>query len=382
MCSVFYAALAQVEVVDPRDAVREATGSCLGQLMGRRAGAALLFAGVGLDHQILLEGIQAQWPGIPIIGCTTDGEFSGLKGYTEDSLLLIILGSETATFASACLDLAEPLGPQCEAFRDRHLGTFPRVGILLADGLSYGGEEAMNALQGAFGAGIPWLGGASADRWEFKGNFQFHGTGVLTGSAVCLLLGGSFRYGFAVDSGWKPIGRTGVVTRADRNIVHDIDGKPALDFYRELMGDGALPFIDTPTAVYDPCDSFLFLRTSIFPLDPEGDSIRYSASVAEGSRVRVTLVDRDAIVEAVRRSVHRAKGMFGEGSPALALCFSCAVRRVILGSRTLDESRTACSTLGGGVLVAGPYLYGEISPLEAGTPSLYHNESFVTLLLE
>ncbi|MBP1626201.1 MAG: hypothetical protein H6Q00_676 [Holophagaceae bacterium] len=381
MGSAFYAALAQVEVVEAREAVGQAIVSCLSQLAGRPAGAILLFAGMDLDHQGLLDGIHAQWPGVPLIGCTTDGEFSSLGGYTEDSFLLIVLGSESTTFCSTCLDLAQPLAPQCIRFREANPETDPRMGILLADGLSYAGEEALQALQGAFGESLPWFGGASADRWVFRGNLQFHGARVLTGSAVCLLLGGSFRFGFAVDSGWKPIGRTGVVTRAERNIVHEIDGKPALAFYRELMGDGALPFIDTPTAVYDPCDSYLFLRTSIHPLEPGIDSIRYSARVPQGFRVRVTLVDRDGIVEAVQRSVRRAKGMFGEGAPVLALCFSCAVRRVILGTRTIHECQTACSNLGAGVLVGGPYLYGEISPAEAGAPSLYHNESFVTLLL-
>jgi len=381
MGAVFYTAMAQVEVVETQEAVREAVHRCLQQLEGRRAGVVLLYASVDLEHPAILEAIQAQWPGVPLIGGTTDGEFSSTGGYTEDSFTLVILGSESVSFRVGMLDLGQPLAPQCrEALAAP--GPSPSLGILLADGLSYAAEDALVALQDAFGAELPWLGGTTADRWKFSGNLQFFGSRVLCGAAVYLLLCGSFRYGFGVDTGWKPVGPTGVVTRSIKNVVHEIDGRPAMAFYRRLMGEGALPSVDTPTAVYDPCDSYLFLRTSILPLDPSLSSICYSAGVPEGSRVRVTLVDRDSIIEAVRRSVCRAKGMFGGGDPPdLALCFSCAARRAILGSRTADEVGTACATLGSAVPVAGFYSYGEIAPLEPGTPSLFQNEAFVSLLL-
>nr|WP_320133539.1 FIST N-terminal domain-containing protein [uncultured Holophaga sp.] len=381
MGSSFYSAFTHCEVVDAHEAITEAISHCLGQLAGRPAGAILLLAGAALDHQLLLDALQVQWPGVPLIGCTTDGEFSPGEGYTEDSLLLLVLGSATVAFASCSLDLAHPLGPQCQELKARQQGRSPRLGILLADALSYMGEDAMLALQEAFGQGFPLVGGASADSWTFEGNRQFHGREVLSGCAVCLLFFGDFRFGHAAETGWKPIGRTGVVTRVARNVVIDIDGRPALDFYRDLMGRDALPSVDTPTVVYDPEGHYLYLRTFLLPIDPLDGYIRYTARVPPGAQVRVALMDRDSVVGAARGAALHAREMFGPGDPGLAICFSCSARRVVLGTRAIDECASVSQVLGAGVHVVGAYFYGEICPPEAGAPSIFNNESFVVLLL-
>jgi DNA-binding response OmpR family regulator len=36
----------------------------------------MLFAGIDHDFAVVLQQINAQWPGITVIGCTTDGEMS------------------------------------------------------------------------------------------------------------------------------------------------------------------------------------------------------------------------------------------------------------------------------------------------------------------
>src|SRR3982074_3108701 len=51
----------------------------------------MLFAGIDHDFAIVLEQINAQWPGIALIGCTTDGEMSSHVLFAEDSLVLVLL---------------------------------------------------------------------------------------------------------------------------------------------------------------------------------------------------------------------------------------------------------------------------------------------------
>src|SRR5206468_1502541 len=48
-------------------------------------------AGIDHDFAIVLEQINAQWPGIALIGCTTDGEMSSHMLFAEDSLALVLL---------------------------------------------------------------------------------------------------------------------------------------------------------------------------------------------------------------------------------------------------------------------------------------------------
>src|SRR5205823_5724640 len=55
---------------------------------------AMLFAGIDHDFAIVLEQINAQWPGISLIGCTTDGEMSSHILFAEDSLALVLLSGD------------------------------------------------------------------------------------------------------------------------------------------------------------------------------------------------------------------------------------------------------------------------------------------------
>ena len=68
--------------------------------------------------------------------------------------------------------------------------------------------------------------------------------------------------------------------------------------------------------------------------------------------------------------------------PTAALFFSCAARKILLGTRTEEELKLIRGALGDAVPACGFYGYGEISP-QMGDPTgtKYHNESFVSLLL-
>jgi len=57
----------------------------------------MLFAGIDHDFAVVLEQINAQWPGMELIGCTTDGEMSSHILFAEDSLALVLLSAMTVT---------------------------------------------------------------------------------------------------------------------------------------------------------------------------------------------------------------------------------------------------------------------------------------------
>jgi hypothetical protein len=118
-------------------------------------------------------------------------------------------------------------------------------------------------------------------------------------------------------------------------------------------------------------------------VDETTGAVTFLASVPEGARVRLTLADRDEILTGCSASLAIAKSNFPAGAPpTAALFFSCAARRIVLGTRTDEELTLIRDSLGDTVAACGFYGYGEISP-QMGDPSgtKYHNESFVSLLL-
>jgi hypothetical protein len=99
--------------------------------------------------------------------------------------------------------------------------------------------------------------------------------------------------------------------------------------------------------------------------------------------VQITVADRGAILEGCKDSIARAFSDYPHGkTPTAALLFSCASRKLMLGSRTGEEVGIVESVIGSQVPVVGFYGYGEIGPLATADPvSKFHNETFVSLVL-
>ncbi|MCA1708361.1 MAG: hypothetical protein LC808_35825 [Actinobacteria bacterium] len=70
--------------------------------------------------------------------------------------------------------------------------------------------------------------GGGADFEDLAGgaSFQFYNDRVIEDGVLVLLLCGPLTYSIGVDTGWKPVGKKGTVTRAEDIAVIEIDGAP------------------------------------------------------------------------------------------------------------------------------------------------------------
>jgi len=384
--------------VDSVDAVAELIAGAKVELGASVPRVAMLFAGIDHDFAIVLEQINAQWPGIALIGCTTDGEMSSHILFAEDSLALVLLSGDnfsavSGVARSVSADVAGSIRASVSEAAQRLAGRggnggAPSLCITMPDGLTVSGSAALNALQAALGHAVPVFGGTAGDQWRFTGTKQFHRTEVLTDSVPFLLFGEGVVFSFGVDTGWRPIGREGRVTQVDGHVVRTIDGRPATEFYREFLGNADITHLtEYPLAVTADdgrgADSY-YLRAP-GRTDEATGCIHFLGDVPDGARVHITTTNRDQILDATRASFQRALDDFPKDSevdskPALALCISCAGRKQILGSRTQEEARIVGELLAG-VPAVGFYGYGEIARLAEDGVSHYHNETFTTLLL-
>jgi len=381
--------------VDSVDAVAELIAGAKVELGASLPRVAMLFAGIDHDFAIVLEQINAQWPGIELVGCTTDGEMSSHILFAEDSLALVLLSGDdfhavSGVARSVSTDVAGSIrGSANDAVqRLAERGGAPRLCITMPDGLTVSGSAALNALRAALGDAVPIFGGTAGDQWRFKGTRQFHGTEVLQDSVPFLLFGEGVVFSCGVDTGWRPIGREGRVTNVDGHVVRAIDGRPATEFYREFLGNADIrQLTEYPLAVTadDGRGANSYYLRAPGRTDEATGCIHFLGDVPNGARVHITTTNRDQILAATRSSFQHALDDFpkdsgGGGKPALALCISCAGRKQILGSRTQEEARIVNELLGN-VPAAGFYGYGEIARLAEDGVSHYHNETFTTLLL-
>ncbi len=369
---------------DASSAVEELVEQCGERLAGRAPGVAVLLSAIGVDHEALLAGLAEAYPDVPVIGCTTDGELSSREGFNEGSTTLMLLVSDTLEF-SVGLGRGLSKGPEQAAARAveqarASLSQEPSLCIIVPESLTASATQALDGLRGALGENFPILGGLASDQWRFEHTYQFFGGEVVEDSLPVLLIGGPARFSWGVAGGWRPLGEPQKVTETAANVVARIGERTALEYYQYYLGEHVLPSGESPLAVVEPRSGRHYLRAPL-AYDLERGTITFAGDVPLGAMVQLTSASRDEIIAASRLSIDEAKRDYPGDAPSVALVFSCAARKQLLGTRTCEEERVIRRSLDDALPVFGFYAYGEFAPLGRGNAAQFHNETIVTLLL-
>lgn len=377
--------LAVAHTLDPDTghAAEELIRSTLEQLDGAAPSAGLIYTAMDFDHAALTAQLREAFPGVTLIGCTTDGEVSGCSGFHEDSVILILFASEQITIRAG-IGRRVSRDPAAAARQAVAMATVPgdpvpSLCVALPDGLSVSGTKITNALQETLGNAVPLVGGTAADQHEFRECWQLFDGEVLQDAIPLLLFYGPLSVGIGQESGWTPVGRRVEVTRVDGHIVRRIGDQTAMAFYESYFGDHITLDPEYPLVVYEAERETAYIRAPLVANQEDG-SIQFAGDIPLGASVRIAEAGRGAIIEACAKSVRAAFSALGPKSPDGALIFSCAARRMVLGTRTLQEIETLqknCRPMP----IGGFYCYGEIAPVQPGEAAQFHNETFITVLL-
>ncbi len=325
---------------DSISAITEVLEQCQQSLSGLSPQAGILFAAIDFEHTLILNQIHETYPEIELIGGTTDGEMSSILGFEQDSLTLMLFCSDNiAIRAGIGRDISQELNAAIQtAIVQATIGhTEPiKLCITLPESLSTSAVLILDSLNQALGEKVPIFGGLTADRWQFKQTYQFYKTEVCSDAIPILLISGAILFSHSIASGWNPVGKRGTVTKASQNVVYEIDGKPALEFYQHYLGK-RMPATEYPLAVFDINETHYYLRASNGVYDSAVGSVTFFGDVPEGAIVQIAETTHDSILSASRTSMMQALQNYPGKEPAAALYFSCCGRRQILGTRTKEE---------------------------------------------
>ena len=126
--------------LDSADAVADVLEQCRRQFEGLSPWAALFFTGIDHDFALILKEINAAYPDIQLIGCTTDGELSSVHGYSDDSITLMVFCPEELSFAAGVADNVsrDTVSTVKKAVDSTvsHATTKPTIGIVTPTGLT------------------------------------------------------------------------------------------------------------------------------------------------------------------------------------------------------------------------------------------------------
>lgn len=366
-------------------AIAEVLEQCQNSLAGEMPNAGILFAAIDFDHHLILQQINRVFPGIELIGGTTDGEISSVLGFEQDSLTLTVFCTDNINIkilAGIGTNVSlNPLAATSEAVKQAlsKSDRATKLCLTIPETLGTSGVSILNGLKLALGEQVPIFGGLAADQYRFQQTYQFFKTKVLSDSVPVLLFCGELLFSHGVTSGWEPIGQKSRVTSVDKNVVYEIDGKPALNFYHRYLGSLA-PTGEYPLAIYDNATEQFYMRAPMVH-DRSNGSITFAADIPSQAIVQITQASCEDILSASKTSMMNALENYQGIEARVALFFSCAGRRQILGTRTKEEYQIAKSCLNMELPCCGFYAYGEIAPNLGSHWTHFHNETFVTLLL-
>ncbi len=185
------------------------------------------------------------------------------------------------------------------------------------------------------------------------------GNGFLEHGIVFLLLGGpDFHTYSTFISGWKPLKRKFRVTRADREILYELDGKPALDVYRRFLNINKNDRFFSNTLEFP-----LFLEHGSVdilrcPLAAnEDDSLVMSSDMEEDAIVRLAYGDPETILASIREDGQK----IADFQPQVIQTFSCAARRAFWGDENISNETVLFNRV---APTTGFYTHGEFLRIE------------------
>lgn len=227
---------------------------------------------------------------------------------------------------------------------------------------------------------LPLVGGLASARGGPGSNRLFLDGEVHAHGAVGLLFGGDVRATAVVSQGCRPTGPAMTVTRAERNVLLELAGAPALQKLAEVVD--ALPVhrrramaraLQLGVVVDEYSDDHVrgdFVMRGILGADEATGAVAVGDVVEVGQTVRFQVRDAGSAAEDLA-ALLPPRGDAARG----ALLFSCAARRALLGGADHDV-RAVRDRFGA---VAGLLAAGEIGPVGGRNHLHSHSASVLTL---
>ena len=332
------------------------------------------------NHSLLLKSL---YPNAQVVGCSTAGNIldatvdeyevvasavSFDKGYIKvfsTQLTQNKITEDTSTLINSI-----------EKEELKHL-------FLLASGL-INGSDIVNGI--VVDGDITISGALAGDMHKFENTYLFSDGN--SGDELLIVVG---FYGEAIytsvgcATGWDKFGATRVVTKSEKNIIYEIDNKPAIELYKKYLGDkindlpnSALRF---PLSIKGDVDDKNEVILVMMGINLDG-SLIYGGDIKEGSPVKLMKTNVSNLLDGASLSAKEVKEHNKKAS--LSLAISCAARRSVLKQYCTEELSAIKDVLPLNTNIIGFYSYGEITPFSNQlSKSLLHNQTMtITTIYE
>jgi len=332
------------------------------------------------------KNLQQRYPEAHIIGCTTSGEITD-DGVYDDSIHITAMQWERSTLRF----VAKPIKNMSQSFSvgsmiAEELDQPDLKGVfILSDGLNINGSELVEGVQSVLPK-IPITGGLAGDNANFTQTYLLNNDKVYDKMVIAVgIYGENAVITSGALGGWKPYGPPRKVTRSLKNIVYELDNKPALPLYKMYIGHYAntLPAsgLNFPFAIMSENKSITVIRT-LLAVDEKDNSLTFAGNINNGATVRFLKSDHDMLVNGASEAAQQILNKdIDLNDKALAICVSCVGRKLVMADLVSDEVFAVQRLLGSKTAITGFYSNGEICSGDDDSHSLLHNQTMTIAYL-
>jgi len=340
------------------------------------------------DQPAALTTLCDAYPTSKLVGCSTAGEIAGPL-VNDASLSVAVIQFEHSSIevvsaeikqVAASFAAGEALAKQL--FRDDLCGVF-----VLSDGLNVNGSELVKGLNSVLPASVVVTGGLAADGACFRRTWVIRNRSPESGAITAVgFYGDRLHITHGSRGGWDTFGPERRVTRSEGNVLYELDGKPALELYKEYLGERASGLPATgllfPLSIRPHTSDTHQLVRTILAVDEANQSMTFAGDIPVGYMAQLMRANFDRLVSGASLAADQAAQDATSTGPILAVAISCVGRRLVLGERIEEETEITLEHLPVGTKQVGFYSYGEISPYAAGSCDLHNQTMTLTTFSE
>ena len=328
----------------------------------------------------LVDELRGHFKGAAILGCSTSGEIVGDE-VVDDSVIATAVIFDHTRLRTASATIAEAKSSYAvgvELARKLNDASLRHV-FVVSDGLNVNGSDLARGLASGVSEGVSITGGLSGDGANFTETWVIdtEAAGPQRIAAVGLY-GDHLRVGYASMGGWKPFGPLRTITRAEGNVLYELDGRSALDLYKTYLGDHAdqLPgsALLFPIVVTEAQDGEGVVRT-VLSVSERDRSMTFAGDIPQGGTAQFMKTNVDDLVDGATDAAEASLTGLGGKRPELTLLVSCVGRKLVMKQRIEEEVEAIRGVFGEDTKIAGFYSYGELCPFREGGDCRLHNQT-------
>ncbi|HYY24137.1 MAG TPA: FIST N-terminal domain-containing protein [Candidatus Udaeobacter sp.] len=323
------------------EAVENAAMEAMAQASVARADAAVIFFTVehASRHGELIQTVRRITRTDQTIGCSAAGVLTS-AGETEASqaVAVLVFSSDQIQSQAFLLNPVRERDQEVGAQIARKIVSNPgreSLLTLLPDTYHCQPRRLLGSIEESVGF-MPIVGAGASENGMAQTTYQLSGDTLTSNAVAGLHLCGSFAASIDITQGCQPITESMVITKAEKNLIFEIDDRPAFEVFAQML-KGPLAedlrralmfvFVGLPA---DPEENTFgagqYLVRNIIGLDPANGILAVGEEVREGQSMIFTLRDGQRARDDLNQMLERQRQNLGGKKPAFGLYFNCCAR--------------------------------------------------------